>query len=226
MPARGGDLQGALDILLPHDVGKVGTLFVRLFRLPLRLGPERRFALQMLHKGHNVRHAVNGHAVGKRCLHGVGRGDIERFDAGARRGHRHGQHAVHRAQCAGERKLADKGRVPGGRLDLLCAGEDTEKDRQIVERAFFLEPRRSKIHRDAGDGKLHAAVFHRRAHALARFLDRRVAEANDVERGKPPGKEALHRDLIARDALKAERTHCCDHILLLPLPRRCGAFCN
>ena len=58
------------------------------------------------------------------------------------------------------------------------------------------------------------------------YLGALMVKAGDADGGKPHGKEALHLDLIARDALKAGRTHCCDHILLLPLPRRCGAFCN
>ena len=105
----------------------------------------------------------------------------------ARAGHRHGQNAVHRAQRSGERKLADKGSVLRGRPDLLRAGKDAQQDRQVIERALLFQARRRKIHRDAGDGKLHAAVFHRRAHALARFLDRRVAEADDIERRQPAG---------------------------------------
>ena len=187
MPARGGDLQRALDVLLPHDVGKVGAGLVRLYGLPSRMGRELLFALQMLHKGHDVRHAVDGHAVGQRRLGSVRRGNVKRFDARARRGHRHGQNAVHRAQRSGERKLADKGGVLRGRPDLLCAGKDAQQDRQVIERALLFQARRREVHRDAGDGKLHAAVFHRRAHALARFLDRRVAEADDIERRQPAG---------------------------------------
>mgnify|MGYP000140457307 CR=1 FL=1 len=94
----------------------------------------------MLHERHDVRHAVNGHAVGKRRLRCVRRGDVERPDARAHRGHRHRQNAVHRAKRAGQRELADKGRVLRGGLDLLCTGKDAEQDGQVIERASFFRP--------------------------------------------------------------------------------------
>ena len=187
MSARSGDLQRALDIFLSHDVGKVGAGLARLLRLPLRLGRELLFTLQMLHERHDVRHAVNGHAVGKRRLRCVRRGDIERPDPRTRRGHRHRQNAVHRAKRAGQRQLADKGRVLGGGLDLLCTGKDAEQDGQVIERALLFPTRGGEVHRDARDRELHTAVFHCRAHALARFLDGRVAKADDVKRRQAPG---------------------------------------
>ena len=226
VPARSGDLQRALDVFLPHDICKVGARFIRLLRLPLWLRRERPFSLQVLYQRLHVRNAVNAQPVGKRRLRGVGRGDIERFDARARRGHRHGQHAVHRAQRAGERKLAKKGRVLCGGLNLPGACKDAQQDRQIVERALFPESRRGKVHRDAGDGELHAAVLHCRTHALARFLHRRIAEADNVERGKPAGQKAFHRHLVARDALKPQRAHRCDHRFVLLFCTHEGAhFC-
>ena len=187
MSARSGDLQRALDIFLPHDVGKVGAGLARLLRLPLRLGRELLFTLQMLHERHDVRHAVNGHAVGKRRLRCVRRGDVERPDARTHRGHRHRQNAVHRAKRAGQRELADKGRVLRGGLDLLCTGKDAEQDGQVIERALLFPTRGGEVHRDARDRELHTAVFHCRAHALARFLDGRVAKADDVKRRQAPG---------------------------------------
>ncbi len=204
VPARGGDLQRALDVLLPHHIGKVGVWLVRLLRLPSRLRRKRPFPLEVLHERHDVAHAVDGHAVSQRRLGGVRRGDVERLDPRAGGGHRHRQHAVHRAQRAGKGKLADKGRVLRGGLDLLRAGEDAEQDGQVVERALLLFPRRGKVHRDARNGELHAAVLDRRAHALARFLDRRVAKPHNIERRKPSRKEAFHRHLIAGNALKPQ----------------------
>ena len=76
------------------------------------------------------------------------------------------------------------------------------------------------------NGELHAAVLHCRTHALARFLHRRIAEADNVERGKPAGQKAFHRHLVARDALKPQRAHRCDHRFVLLFCTHEGAhFC-
>ena len=211
--ACGGDLQRALDVLLPHDVGKIGNAVRLDRRLPALRGGKPLLAAQMAQKLRRVFHAVDGQTVGQRRLGGVRRGDIKSLHARTRRGHRHRQHTADGAQRAGERQLTDErgGRVR--RVDLTLAREDTEQQRKVVDRAFFLQVRGREVDRDAADGELRSAVFDRRADTLARLLHRRVAEADHVERGKPAREEALHRDLITGNALQTEGTHRCDHTL-------------
>ena len=64
----GGDLQRALDVLLPHDVGKIGNA-VRLDRRVPSAARGKLFpAAQMAQKLRRVLHAVDGQAVGQRRL--------------------------------------------------------------------------------------------------------------------------------------------------------------
>ena len=126
MPARGGNFQRALDILLSHHVAEV-RLRVGIRRgLPRLGGRERCFAAQMLHKLPHGVYAVDCHAVGKRRLGGVFRRDVERLNAELPCGQRHRQHARHRAEIALQTQLAQKRARFVGLLDELRSAENAE----------------------------------------------------------------------------------------------------
>ena len=126
MPARGGDLQRALDILLPHHITEV-WLRVGIRRgLPRLGGREQCFAAQMLHELPHGVYAVDCHAVGKRRLSSVFRRDVERLNAKLPRGQRHRQHTRHRAEIALQTQLAQKRARFVGLLDELRRAENAE----------------------------------------------------------------------------------------------------
>ena len=176
-----------------------------------RCPPGRRrhdlLALQVGDELSHVRHTVHGQPVGQGSLGGVGLGHIQRIDAQPRRRQRHGQHARHRPQRAGEAQLAQKRRALGQGRYLLRRGQNAQQDGQVVHRALLPHPRRSQIDRDAADGELGPAVLHRRPNALPRLLHRRVRQAHHVEPRQSAGQKALHRHLIAGDARQAQRPY-------------------
>ena len=223
MPARGGDLQRALDVFLPHHVGKVGAGLLRCRRRPARGRGDGLLPAQVGNQGVHVADGINRQPVGQRGLRGVFRRNEQVLHTAAHRGHGHGQHAAHAAQLSGERQLAQKGGVRRQLRKLLGTAEDAEKDRQVVDRALLALARGGQIDRDAGDRELCAAVFHCRAHPLPRFLHGGVAKTDDVKRGKSSREETLHRHLVSADALKAQRAHGRDHCFF---PLSCIAASN
>ena len=94
VPAGRGDLHGALDILLPHDIpedpavsrssgrGTQGAAAGEGALCPFRCDTSAR----------HVRNAVDRQPLRQRGLGGVVRRDKQRADAGAPGGQRHGQH--------------------------------------------------------------------------------------------------------------------------------------
>jgi hypothetical protein len=89
--------------------------------------------------------------------------------------------------------------VPGG-------GQNTQQNRQVVDRAGFFGVSGRQIHRHAADGEFEAVVFYGGAHALAGLPDRRVRQSHHVEARKSVGDEALHRHLVAAYSLDAKGT--------------------
>ena len=204
MAAGRGDLQRALHVLLALHVRKVRD--GDLHRVQIRgLGrAEALLPAQMTHQLHHVFHRVDGQALGKGGLAGVFRRDIELFDPRLFRRQRHGQRPGHGPQLAGQRELAQKGRIFSRLPDLLRGGQIGHQDGQIVERAGFLPVRRRQVHGDAAGVKAEAVVADRGAHPFPGFLDRRVRQAHDVKGGHAVGDVELHRDGKAADAAHAE----------------------
>lgn len=72
VPARGGDLKRPLDVLLPHDVGEVGTgAAVRLRRRPRRGRRDRLLAREVAHQLKDVFNRVDREPTRERRLGGV-----------------------------------------------------------------------------------------------------------------------------------------------------------
>ena len=172
----------------------------------------------------HVLHAVDGQSVGKGGLGTVVRRDVQRLEAQPCGGQRHGQHAGHGTQRAGEAQLPQKRRVPRQGADLLRRRQYPQQDGQVVDRALLPHPCGSQIHRNAADGELRPAVFHRRPDALAGFLHRRVRQPHHVKPRQPAGEKALHRHLVAGDTRQTQRAHR-DHHGHRPLHLNSIALC-
>ena len=112
---------------------------------------------------------------------------------------KHRQNAAHAANFPVKRQFTeDKHSVKRLALQLIGCGKDRQRNRKIVGRAFFSCVRGRKIDRDMRKREGKPAVFERRAHSFARFLYRRVRQADRVVGGKnAAGDIHLHVDLEA-----------------------------
>ena len=212
MSARGSDLKRTLDVFLPLYLGIVGEEQLFLARHGRLGGGDFLFAREMRQKLRNGMYGIDGEMVGVRRLARVARGDVQLPDARLFRGERHRERAAHRSHLAREGEFADHGGVRRQRPGLPGGNEDAEQDREIVYGAGLFPVGGREIHGDAADGKVESAVFHRRAHALARLLHGGVGQADKVKLRQPAGEKDLRRDFIAADALQAERAYFRNHI--------------
>ena len=87
---------------------------------------------------------------------------------------------------------------------LALRGEDADEDRQVVERAGLLAVGRREIDGQAARREAEAVVLDRRADALARLLDGRVGQSDDLKAGQAAGDLDLDGDLKAAHAADAE----------------------
>ena len=203
--ACGGNLQGALDVFLALDIGKVRKVLRCLLRCPLRLRFNKHLALQMGHQLRHIFHGNNGNALGQCRLPRVFLRDIEGLKAVFLRRNGHGQHAVDAPELSLQAQFAEKGR-PFPRCSAhLCGDQNIQQDRQIVEGPALFRIGRRKIQRNAADGKFEAAVLYGGANPLPGLLDRSVRQAHDVKARQSAGNKALHRHGIPADAIQAQR---------------------
>ena len=212
MPACGRDFKCPFGIFLAFDVFEVEKGVRLRLRLPDGRGLHRRFAGQMAHELRHILHAVDGQALGERRLARVGRGDVDRLvtKRPGREGHR--QHARHRPQPALQAELAQKRALFLRQPHLLRRAEDAEQDRQVVERTGFLRPRRGEIHDDAADREAEAAVFHGGADALARLLDRRVRQTDQLKGRQARADVAFRLHLVSGNAGQTQRMYLTEHL--------------
>ena len=181
MTAGGGDLQRPLHVLLPHHVGKVRQRGTGRGGLPPERGRNSALPFQVGHQLADILHAVDGNAVGQRSLGGVGGGDEQLLHPLTGGKHGHGQHAGDGTQRPRQAQLPQKGSVLRQCSHLAGGSHDAQQDGQVVHRALLPQTGRSQIHRDAADGELGPAVFHRGPHSLPRFLYRRVRQTHHVK---------------------------------------------
>ena len=212
VPAGRGDLQRALGALLPLDKAEIdrGRALAQQLFIGRRLEPlYRPFARQVLEgllqrrDGIDVDPRYAAHLAGVR-----GRYEDAVHAAALQRADDHGQHAAHRLHRAIQRQFAQHGRA-FQRVGIQPAARRQYADgqRQIVGRAFLLLIGRREIdgHPPVRIGK--AAVLERRAHALARFLHRRVGQADQLELSKPAREIDLHAHGIAVDPVQTIAEH-------------------
>jgi len=210
---RRGDFECTPCLLLAAHVGEVRRMRDGLFALRCRLG-----ARQFATTGEvcaNRQQRIGDERVGSARQRGLG-AVAARHDgapAGAHRAQDRGQCAVHRAQLAGERQLADE-----FILSQRCArnaavgGENAERDRQIEAAAVLGQIGRCEVHGDPALGVFELRVEDRRAHAIARFLYRRFRQSDDRGTGQAAGKMHFAGDqrrghAILRTAVDDGETH-------------------
>ena len=95
-------------------------------------------------------------------------------------------------------------RVGGQGLQLLRRRQDAQQNGQVIHRAFLALARRGQVHGDAADGEFGPAGLDGGPDPLPGFPHRRVRQAHHVEGGQSPGQKALHRHLIAADAVESQ----------------------
>jgi hypothetical protein len=114
---------------------------------------------------------------------------------------RRGQDAVDAAHLTAEREFAhDRKIVEVRRDDLLVHREDTDSDWQIEARAFLLHIGRREVNRCAAHDVLEPAVLDGSFNAVARFLHRRVRQANDDNGRLSPARINFNLDRIRINA--------------------------
>ena len=210
--ASRGHFERALGALLAFDVGKIerGAGDIE----DLRLRPRQHLrAFEMVGE-------LNQRRGGDDLDIGAGPG---RFRPAGRRTHQAlaarigadggGQHAGDRRDRAVETELAEHGET-GQRI--VRNGADrrhqSERDRQIVMAAFLGQVGGREIDGDAPRRQSEARGDQRRAHPLARFRDRLVGQAHDVE-GQHAGRDLhLHVDRANLDAFERNRGDALDHV--------------
>ena len=204
VPARGGDLQRTLDVLLTLHIREIRQRQLLGVHVRHRRGFDRLLASQMPDELRDALHRNNLHVLGKGGLRRVLRRDEEASDPLAPGGDGHRQRAGDGPQLPRQGKLAQEGAVRRRGLDLTACREDPDQHGQIIERADLFLVRGGEIHGHAADREAEAVVFHRRPHALTRFLDRRIRQTDDVKGGQAVGDIDLHRHRVAADAADAE----------------------
>ena len=135
VPAGGGDLEGALDVLLAAHVAEVdgGRADVAPGVAAGVVGGGRRgqrgVAARGLHQGREGGEAEHLDAVDQGGLGGIGLGHDEATGVAVAQGGGDGQHAGHVAQVAVEGKFADEHRAAGELIgDLARGDEDADGD--------------------------------------------------------------------------------------------------
>ena len=200
-----GDFERALGAFLALDVGEVERRTVHFENFRLRPRQHLR-ALEMIGEL-NERRRRDDFDVGARPggFRPAGRRAHQAFAAriGADGG---GQHAGDRRDRAVEAELAEHGEA-GQRVvrDGADGGHQAERDRQIVVAAFFGQVGRREVDGDAARRQREARGGQRRAHPLARFGDRFVGQADDVESRQPRRDLDLDIDGTNLDAFERNR---------------------
>ena len=110
-------------------------------------------------------------------------GVVTRHDdaaTGARRAHHRRQHAVHRAQLAGQCQFAEKFEtLQGIARNAAIGGKDAERDRQVETAAVLGQVGWRQTHRDLALRIVELAIEDRRAHAVAGFAHGRLRQTHD-----------------------------------------------
>ncbi len=223
VPAGRGDLQPALDLLLPPHVRQVdaGRRLVALVQLQRPgvggVGGDRRRAVKVGEQIAERGDRQHLHARHQRGLARVVLGDEGAADAAGSRQAYHRQHAVDVAHRAVKPQLPHQDRVAqdavGGHLPR--GDEDAERDRQVVGRPLLAHVRRRQIDRDVPVREARPGVADRRAHPLPRLLDRRVRQPDDEEPRLPHPDVDLHLDQQPVEPNRRATEHRGQHVRLL-----------
>ncbi len=170
--ARSGDLERALDRVLPHDVREIEGRAARRRRGRRETGRKRAAPVQVGEQVVQAGRRQHGDAGG---IGGLGRvllWDKYRSEAGVPHGERHRKCAAHRTQLAGQGQLAEKDGVLRQGIDLARGRKDGKQNRKVIGGAGLFGIRGSEVDRQAGNRPVEAAGFDCGAHTLPSFADR------------------------------------------------------
>jgi hypothetical protein len=191
--ASGRDLQRAFGLSLALHVGHI-RITRRFTDRRGRPGLQQLGAGQMCADLQQTAGGVHLRIAYQRRFGRVGFREHERATA-AMCAERHRERAANRAQFAGQRELAGK-LILRQCIQWQLAGrtQDAERDRQVEAAALLGQVGGSEIHGDALCGKFESRCLQRSAHAVLRFLDLGLRQADDREARQTIGEMCLHRD--------------------------------
>ena len=228
MRAGRGDFERAARLRLAAHVGEIRRVRDRMSpRGFARASARGKLATSGEMRAHREQRIGDAH-VGIACERSFVAVAARHDDAasGSRRVQHGRQHAVHGAQFARERELADEF-VRGERIARNAAvrGEDAERDRKIEATAVLGQIRRREIDGDLALRIVELRVEDRRAHAIARFLHGGFGQADDRRARQTAGKMHFAGDqrrghAVLRPAVDDGETHQESVTKSRPLPRQ------
>ena len=191
-----GDGERSLRLLLPAHVGEVGRAGVTAPRARAR-GATRASDSRPVRCAHTASSDVAGMIVASRTS--AASAALAAGSTKARPSRRAdsaiGKRAADRPQRAAQRQLTGEleARQRGVR-DLAGRREDADRDRQIVAPRLLGQIGGREVDRDLARREIELRVLQRGAHAVARFLDLGVGQADEIERRQPAGEVDFDRD--------------------------------
>ena len=219
MTAGDRDLERAPRDLLSLDLGKVDVIFVLRRLRAEHAGLDRLLGELARKEPRHIAQPVKtirfdpGH-IGR--LFCVALGQDELVIAALDRGEHERQYAVDPPQRPVKPEFTYDHIVGVGQLGhLLGRGEYADGDREVVKTALFFAVRGRKVDGHAAYRIVEQRVLDRRAHPLARFLDRGVAHADDLVSRKPRVDVDLDRHLEPLKSVESKTPDLCEHF---PLP--------
>ena len=211
--ARGRDLERALGVVLPADVGEVRRARTRT-RLPAVGDGGDGFLLSAQHARDPVQRRGADHLEVRheRRLAAVLGRDDQALVTGRPRPERSRQRPTDGPQLAAQGQLAAE-RASLERLGrhLAAGGEQADGDREVEARACLAHVRGREVHGDPHQRELEPRVLDGRTHALARLPYRPVGQPHERECGQAAAHVHLHGDLVAANALEGERGDAGEH---------------
>ena len=201
MRARGRDLEGTFGVGLTKDLGQVDVMRGRgggRWLNRRRLVEQGAFVPVDLELSKMADPDDRGRGCDL-CLGHVGRWDIEPPDSQPLEVRDDRQGAADRTDGTVERQLAEPGGVRR-QAPVLRGVDDGRRHRQVEATPLFGQLRRRQVDRDLATGKLEAAVVDRDLHPLTGFLQRAIAQSDDVKPREPVGNISLDLDPDAVEA--------------------------
>jgi hypothetical protein len=204
VPARGGDLEGALRVLLALHLGEVHVVQGPLLEQPRHvhggrgeLG-SRIEEIRDLGERRRAEHPEPGHDA---RLGEVLARENQRLDPRGARGEGHRERPAHRPDRALQPQLPEhRHRVQALLRDLLRGGEDAERDRQVERRAVLTNIGRCEVDGDALQREGVARIGQRRANALAALFHGALRQPHGRERRQAVRDVGLHVHEVGVDA--------------------------
>ena len=199
------DLKGALDVLLPLDIGKiVGEDALCLGKLGSGIdhgGFQADVAIEELHHLREIVHAIDIQVVDHCRLHRIGARQDKAVQLQFAGQNRHGQRALDGPQTAVQRQFAHEHIAvqPLGR-NLLVGSHDADGQRQVIGRPFLLDVGGRHVHHHLFAREFVSRLLDGAAHTFGALLDGRVGQADDQE-PRPPIDRHLNLDPDGIDAL-------------------------